>query len=204
MSSQKEKDSKSSSTRVFVAKYPLSWGQADIERLFSRSGKIENIFLKQYYCFIQYQKCSDALHAIKKRDGYGIEGHNLVVKQAIPESSTRRDPYYADGSSSAYRNKSHSSPPRKSKKRRHSTSNSKSRSRSESRNRLSWPIRKCFRCGKAGHIARLCTGQRSLRDNSKKVSKSRSASKKSKGSRDNDRKLKDSPKEGSAGLNRGL
>lgn len=198
MSSQKEKDSIASSTRVFVAKYPLSWGQADIERLFSRSGKIENIFLKQYYCFIQFQKSSDAMHAIKKRDGYGIEGHNLVVKQAIPESGTWQDSRYADYSSSAHRNKSHS----KSKKRHHSTSNSKSRSKShsESRNRLSWPIRKCFNCGKAGHIARLCTSHRSLCENQKKYSKSRSGSKKSKGSRENDRKNK----EGSAGLNRGL
>lgn len=69
-------------SRVFVRNLPSKATEAEIESLFSRCGKIEEIVLKTNFAFIQFSSFQASLEAINQFNDYTLYGNRISVEQA--------------------------------------------------------------------------------------------------------------------------
>lgn len=69
-------------TRIFIRNLPVKVNEDDLNMLFSKCGKIEEIILKTNFAFIQYCTIQSAQNAIRNFNDYNFHGTKIVVEQA--------------------------------------------------------------------------------------------------------------------------
>ncbi|KAL0584691.1 hypothetical protein ABG067_005428 [Albugo candida] len=82
------------SKRIYVGNLPMSIRTREVEDLFYKHGKIQDIDLKlplrpPAYAFIDFEDARDAEDAIEARDGYKYEGQRLRVERANPKNTEK-------------------------------------------------------------------------------------------------------------------
>ncbi|OGG04822.1 hypothetical protein A2Z33_05935 [Candidatus Gottesmanbacteria bacterium RBG_16_52_11] len=78
--------------RLFIGSLPYDVTSAQLEELFSQSGKIEsvNVITDRYtgqgkgFAFVEMTTDQEASEAIKKFNGYNLSGRTIVVNEARP------------------------------------------------------------------------------------------------------------------------
>lgn len=69
-------------TRIFIRNLPTKINEEDLNNLFSKCGKIEEIILKTNFAFIQYTNIQSSQNAIRNFNDYNFHGTKIVVEQA--------------------------------------------------------------------------------------------------------------------------
>ena len=71
-----------SNTRIFIRNLPAKVTEEDLNTLFSKCGKIEEIIIKNNFAFIEYSTVQSSLNAIRNFNDYNFHGTKIVVEQA--------------------------------------------------------------------------------------------------------------------------
>ena len=87
--------------RLFIGSLPYSVTSAQLEELFSKSGKVEsvNVIIDRFsgqgkgFAFVEMVTEEDAQKAVKELNGYSMDGRTIVVNEARP----REDRPYQGG-----------------------------------------------------------------------------------------------------------
>ena len=69
-------------TRIFIRNLPPKLTEDDLNTLFSKCGKIEEIIIKNNFAFIEYSTVQSSLNAIRNFNDYNFHGTKIVVEQA--------------------------------------------------------------------------------------------------------------------------
>ena len=69
-------------TRIFIRNLPPKVTEEDLNTLFSKCGKIEEIIIKKNFAFIEYSTVQSSLNAIRNFNDYNFHGTKIVVEQA--------------------------------------------------------------------------------------------------------------------------
>ena len=69
-------------TRIFIRNLPQKITEDDLNALFSKCGKIEDIIIKNNFAFIEYSTVQSSLNAIRNFNDYNFHGTKIVVEQA--------------------------------------------------------------------------------------------------------------------------
>ena len=69
-------------TRIFIRNLPPKVTDDDLNMLFSKCGKIEEIIIKNNFAFIEYSTVQSSLNAIRNFNNYNFHGIKIVVEQA--------------------------------------------------------------------------------------------------------------------------
>ena len=69
-------------TRIFIRNLPAKITEDDINKLFSKCGKIEEIIIKNNFAFVEYSTVQSSLNAIRNFNDYNFHGTKIVVEQA--------------------------------------------------------------------------------------------------------------------------
>ena len=69
-------------TRIFIRNFPPKITDDDLNKLFSKCGKIEEIIIKNNFAFIEYSTVQSSLNAIRNFNDYNFHGTKIVVEQA--------------------------------------------------------------------------------------------------------------------------
>ena len=69
-------------TRIFIRNLPPKITDDDLNKLFSKCGKIEEIIIKNNFAFIEYSTVQSSLNAIRNFNDYNFHGTKIVVEQA--------------------------------------------------------------------------------------------------------------------------
>ena len=69
-------------TRIFIRNLPQNVTEQDLNALFSKCGKIDEIIIKNNFAFIQYNTFQSAQNAIRNFNDYNFHGAKIVVEQA--------------------------------------------------------------------------------------------------------------------------
>jgi len=69
-------------TRIFIRNLPPKVTEDDLNSLFSKCGKIEEIIIKNNFAFIEYTTVQSSLNAIRNFNDYNFHGTKIVVEQA--------------------------------------------------------------------------------------------------------------------------
>ena len=69
-------------TRIFIRNLPPKVTEEDLNTLFSKCGKIEEIIIKNNFAFIEYSTVQSSLNAIRNFNDYNFHGTKIVVEQA--------------------------------------------------------------------------------------------------------------------------
>ena len=69
-------------TRIFIRNLPQKVNEEDLNVLFSKCGKIEEIIIKNNFAFIQYSTVQSSQNAIRNFNDYNFHGTKIVVEQA--------------------------------------------------------------------------------------------------------------------------
>ena len=72
----------SPNTRIFIRNLPQKVTEEDLNRLFSKCGKIDEIIIKNNFAFIQYNTVQSSQNAIRNFNDYNFHGIKIVVEQA--------------------------------------------------------------------------------------------------------------------------
>jgi arginine/serine-rich splicing factor 7 len=70
-----------SNTRIFIRNLPLKVKEEDLNNLFSKCGKVEEIILKTNFAFIEYGSVQSSLNAIRNFNNYNFKGSKIIVEQ---------------------------------------------------------------------------------------------------------------------------
>lgn len=84
--------------RLFVGSLPYSATSAQLEELFSQVGKIASLNLitdkfsgqSKGFAFVEFETDVESDEAIKKFDGYEMDGRKIVVNEARPQEDRNR------------------------------------------------------------------------------------------------------------------
>ena len=71
-----------SNTRIFIRNLPLKVKEEDLNNLFSKCGKVEEVILKTNFAFIEYGSVQSSLNAIRNFNNYNFKGSKIIVEQA--------------------------------------------------------------------------------------------------------------------------
>ena len=69
-------------TRIFIRNLPQKVNEEDLNVLFSKCGKIDEIIIKNNFAFIQYSTVQSSQNAIRNFNDYNFHGTKIVVEQA--------------------------------------------------------------------------------------------------------------------------
>ena len=69
-------------TRIFIRNLPQKVTEEDLNILFSKCGKIDEIIIKNNFAFIQYNTLQSSQNAIRNFNDYNFHGSKIVVEQA--------------------------------------------------------------------------------------------------------------------------
>ena len=69
-------------TRIFIRNLPQKVTEEDLNILFSKCGKIEEIIIKNNFAFIQYNSLNSSQNAIRNFNDYNFHGSKILVEQA--------------------------------------------------------------------------------------------------------------------------
>ena len=69
-------------TRIFIRNLPAKITEDDINKLFSKCGKIEEIIIKNNFAFVEYSTVQSSLNAIRNFNDYNFHGTKILVEQA--------------------------------------------------------------------------------------------------------------------------
>ena len=69
-------------TRIFIRNLPQKVTEEDLNILFSKCGKIDEIIIKNNFAFIQYNTFQSSQNAIRNFNDYNFHGSKIVVEQA--------------------------------------------------------------------------------------------------------------------------
>ena len=69
-------------TRIFIRNLPPKVTEEDLNFLFSKCGKIDEIVIKNNFAFIQYNTFQSSQNAIRNFNDYNFHGSKIVVEQA--------------------------------------------------------------------------------------------------------------------------
>ena len=69
-------------TRIFIRNLPEKVTEQDLNSLFSKCGKIDEIIIKSNFAFIQYNTVQSSQNAIRNFNDYNFHGTKIVVEQA--------------------------------------------------------------------------------------------------------------------------
>jgi len=69
-------------TRIFIRNLPPKVTEDDLNKLFSKCGKIEEIIIKNNFAFVEYSTVQSSLNAIRNFNDYNFHGTKIVVEQA--------------------------------------------------------------------------------------------------------------------------
>lgn len=86
--------------RLFIGNLPYSVTAAQLEELFSKSGKVESVSLitdkssgqPKGFAFVEMATEEEKERAVKEFNGYNLEGRAIVVNEAHPREE-RRDSF---------------------------------------------------------------------------------------------------------------
>lgn len=67
---------------VYVAKISSGVSTRELDRLFSKYGRVRDMNIKSDYGFVLYDDPRDAADAIRDLDGYNLDGRRLIVERA--------------------------------------------------------------------------------------------------------------------------
>ncbi len=69
-------------TRIFIRNLPQKVSEEDLNKLFSKCGKIDEIIIKNNFAFIQYNTFQSSQNAIRNFNDYNFHGTKIEVEQA--------------------------------------------------------------------------------------------------------------------------
>ena len=72
----------SPNTRIFIRNLPQKVTEEDLNILFSKCGKIDEIIIKNNFAFIQYNTVQSSQNAIRNFNDYNFHGTKIIVEQA--------------------------------------------------------------------------------------------------------------------------
>ena len=72
----------SPNTRIFIRNLPQNVTDEELNVLFSKCGKIDEIVIKNNFAFIQYNTFQSSQNAIRNFNDYNFHGTKIVVEQA--------------------------------------------------------------------------------------------------------------------------
>jgi RNA recognition motif-containing protein len=80
------------STKLFVGNLPFSLSEANLEEIFSQSGKVVSVSIpvdrdtgrKRGFAFVEMENQSEAEQAIRELNGSNVEGRQIVVNPSRP------------------------------------------------------------------------------------------------------------------------
>lgn len=78
-------------SRIFIRNIPAKYSVSDLESLFSKCGKVEEIILKNNYAFIQYPSYKNSEEAIQKFNNTYLSGNLIVVEFAKTKTEKMYD-----------------------------------------------------------------------------------------------------------------
>lgn len=86
--------------KLFVGNLPFKLNEADIEALFSQSGKVVSVVVptdrdtgrKRGFAFVEMGSQEEAEAAVKNLNGYTCDGRQLVVNPSRSQEGARRGP----------------------------------------------------------------------------------------------------------------
>eukprot|EP00276_Gloeochaete_wittrockiana_P002060 CAMPEP_0184671814 /NCGR_PEP_ID=MMETSP0308-20130426/85725_1 /TAXON_ID=38269 /ORGANISM="Gloeochaete witrockiana, Strain SAG 46.84" /LENGTH=244 /DNA_ID=CAMNT_0027119013 /DNA_START=101 /DNA_END=835 /DNA_ORIENTATION=+ len=79
-------------TRIYVGKVSSRTRERELEALFERYGRIYSVDLKQGFAFVEYEDSRDADDAVRKLDGYDLDGSRLLVEYSHGGAGYNRGP----------------------------------------------------------------------------------------------------------------
>ena len=68
-------------TRIFIRNLPQKVTENDLNILFSKCGKIDEIIIKNNFAFIQYNTVQSSKNSIRNFNDYNFHGTKIVVEQ---------------------------------------------------------------------------------------------------------------------------
>jgi len=80
-----------SSRNVYVGKISDKTRERDLQELFEKYGKVSNVSLKVGFGFVEFDDPRDADDAVRKLDGYDLDGSRIMVEHSRGGSANRRD-----------------------------------------------------------------------------------------------------------------
>lgn len=80
------------STKLFVGNLPFSLSEANLEEIFSQTGKVVSVSIpvdrdtgrKRGFAFVEMENQSEAEQAVKELNGTNVEGRQIVVNPSRP------------------------------------------------------------------------------------------------------------------------
>ncbi|KAG2453935.1 hypothetical protein HYH02_002138 [Chlamydomonas schloesseri] len=93
----RKRDTKPSRT-LFVVNFDVRrTTERDIDRYFSRFGRLTRVQIKKSYSFVQFQNVDDAIKAMERANGAQMEGRTLAVEYVQNEDPNLRMAEYSRG-----------------------------------------------------------------------------------------------------------
>lgn len=78
--------------KLFVTSFPSVYDERDLRKIFDKYGKVEDIKMKNNFCFVEFEDRHDAEDAFEALDGKKLEdGHRLVVQKANREDRMKTE-----------------------------------------------------------------------------------------------------------------
>ena len=71
-----------SNTRIFICNLPLKVKEEDLNNLFSKCGKFEEIIIKRNFAFIEYGSVQSSFNIIRYFNNYNFKSSKIIIEQA--------------------------------------------------------------------------------------------------------------------------